>query len=115
MTTSQPKCPYCGADRRSENAYECGTFYASRETNTGMGPTPARWQRTVGCFERQIEILKMALADQCFFADGPPFDRVGYSLGTGQDTAIRDINYRNLPLYPTAREAVEAEIKNWIQ
>lgn len=41
-------------------------------------------------------------------AGRPEFKRQGYSYELTDDTAIRDINYRNAPLYPTREKALFA-------
>lgn len=50
------------------------------------------------------------LQEACFYADPANFHRSGYSLTVHWETAHRDIEYRDAPLYPTSEEAVEAEL-----
>lgn len=58
------------------------------------------------------EILRECLLERCFWTgDSKQFDRQGYTFETDDNTAIRDINYRDCPLYPTREEALEGHIK----
>ncbi len=58
-----------------------------------------------------IEAMREALRDRCFCTAGrKEFDRHGYSLLVDEETAIRDINYRDACLYATADEAVDAMV-----
>ena len=58
-----------------------------------------------------IEAMRAALRDRCFYTGGrKEFERQGYSLLIDEETAIRDINYRNARLYATADEAVDAVV-----
>lgn len=55
-----------------------------------------------------LEIMR----ERCFNTAGrEEFDRQGYSLFITEFTAIRDINYREAPIFPTADRAVEDGIK----
>lgn len=56
--------------------------------------------------------LREILRDTCFWAGKVNgFDREGYSVLIDQDTAIRDVNYRDEPLHETREKAIEAAIE----
>jgi hypothetical protein len=58
-----------------------------------------------------IEAMRDLLKENCFWtANRPEFNRQGYSLMTRDETAIRDINYRDEKLYPTSDEAIDAAV-----
>lgn len=59
--------------------------------------------------ERMQDMFEM-LQERCFYASAKNFKRSGYSLTVDWETAHRDIEYRDAPLYPTSEEAVEAEL-----
>ncbi len=43
--------------------------------------------------------------------DSKTYGRVGYSLEVREETAIRDINYRNAAMFETAKEAINDAIE----
>lgn len=53
-------------------------------------------------------LILMLKSSVWYSADRPEFDRQGYSMEIDEETALRDINYRDVPLYPTAEEAIFA-------
>ena len=59
--------------------------------------------------ERMQDMFEM-LQERCFYASAKNFKRSGYSLTVHWETAHRDIEYRDAPLYTTSEEAVEAEL-----
>ena len=60
----------------------------------------------------RLTSMRELLEERCFGTHGrKDFNRQGFSLFIDEETAIRDINYRNAVLYDTAKEAVEAAIK----
>ena len=57
------------------------------------------------------EVVRSLLLDRMFSTAGRDvFDRQGYSLMIDEDTAIRDINYRDAVLYDTPEEALKAAL-----
>ena len=58
-----------------------------------------------------MQAMYEALQERCFYAFAECYDRHGYSVDIDPNTAIRDINYRDAPLYPTSEEAVDAAIR----
>lgn len=65
--------------------------------------------QTIHDIPRQ-DLLAMLLETVWYSGNRREFDRQGYSLDVQEETAIRDVNYRNAPLFPTAEEAV---IDHW--
>jgi hypothetical protein len=59
-----------------------------------------------------MQAMYNELKEGCFYAFAKCYDRHGYSLDVNWETAIRDINYRDAPLYPTSDEAVDAAIRS---
>lgn len=61
--------------------------------------------------KREVEELRGLLRERVFYTGGDPvFTRQGYSVEADSTTAIRDINYRNVPLYGTPDEAIDAAL-----
>jgi hypothetical protein len=61
--------------------------------------------------EQENAILRECLRERVFWTGGygfGKFSREGYSLEVDEETAHRDIDYRNTPLYPTSDEAIDA-------
>jgi len=66
--------------------------------------------------EAENRILRELLKEVMFrTGDDPRYNRHGYSLRVEHETSFRDVNYRNAPLYPTADEAIDAEIKESLE
>jgi len=58
-----------------------------------------------------VEALVETLRERCFSTGGRrEFKKQGFSLMIDEETAIRDINYRDAVLFPTADEAVAAAL-----
>ena len=53
--------------------------------------------------------MRELLEEQCFFAE-KGFVNQGFALGVDSGTALAEIDYRSHPVYPTAKEAVEATV-----
>jgi len=63
--------------------------------------------------EEENRRLRELLAEMMFCtANRKEFDRHGYSCLVREESAIRDINYRNAPLFETPEEAINDAIKN---
>lgn len=58
--------------------------------------------------------LREMLRDRCFWTGGygGKLTREGYSVLVDAETACRDIDYRNAPLWPTADEAIDAVLND---
>lgn len=60
--------------------------------------------------------MRDILRERCFWTgEDPVYERQGYSCRIGDDTALRDINYRDAVLYATADEAIDAEIADTME
>lgn len=65
--------------------------------------------------QRITKALRDLIKETIFWtANNPIYNRQGYSCFITQDTAIRDINYRDVKLYETADEAIDAALKEML-
>jgi len=61
-----------------------------------------------------IQAMRETLRERCFHTAGrKEFDRQGYSMTVDEETAIRDINYRDAVLHATADEAIDAALREY--
>lgn len=56
--------------------------------------------------------LRDLLRDRVFYAAPGAYARTGYTLDTSYETAHRDIDYRDCPLYATPDEAINAAMQD---
>lgn len=110
--STKPTCPHCGSPQRYHltgsgiREFDCRTSVLK----DGSGP------RTSLCYEREIAALREMLKQRLFFTCGDDrYHRQGYSFTVDAETAIRDINYRDHALYPTADACIQAELEIWMQ
>lgn len=66
--------------------------------------------------QQEIKALRAMLADAMYsnFDNELLNGATGYSLMVGHETYIRDVVYRNMPLYPTADMAIDAELPKYV-
>jgi hypothetical protein len=101
--------------RREDEGLESKLNIANLSTEFAANEVQIRNEQLAKLEIRHDAMMEL-MKEKCFQTFGrAEFNRHGFSFMVDEETALRDINYRNAPLWATAEEAVEAAIKFYSQ